>query len=942
MKGIMVKGLTTLMLVCLLISTFLPTVSAATATSTDYFTFNLNEDGESYSVSSSLSSLAGEVFVPAEYNGLPVTQLSTNALRNKTKITKVWLPESVVEIEDGAFYGCTALISVDLSPDSINIGSGAFDCCNNLVNFTINGSTNGHGNDIINADGLNCGDGYFVRDGVLFSNYNYYTTNDLVNRKLNNNRLVKYPSGRPATTYVIPNDTMVILSDAFSSPQYLETIVVPSSVQNFYIRSFFNTDIVSFNHPINIIMQHDSYPTDMGRSTFRNLYTSSKIIVKESVKQAFEDNYSHNVYNFVENAVTIEAQDIPTTSLSLNHTSLSLEFGETGVIEATQSPLITTDNLIFTSSDDSIVSFDAYGCGRIEAKGIGTAVLTVTSGSVSTTCIVTVTCEHPASHIANTSTETCTQNGYTGDHVCDKCGTILTKGTVIPVLGHKYGEWEVVRRADCLRAGSRQRKCATCEYIQKETIPATGHNYVTVPALPASCTQNGHTSRVYCSSCGRESTQATTILATGHTLGEWEVVRNATCVSTGLRQRVCSSCGHAVSEVIPATNKHTPSDWIVDKPATCSSAGRQHLECSVCKKTITSATMPLTNHIAVNDAAVAATCSTTGKTAGSHCSVCGTVITAQTTIPKKAHTTGSWIVDKVATTTSAGSKHKKCTVCGDIVETEVIKQLVPNSPVLKSISNEPKGVQITWGEVEGADAYRVYRRGAGSTYWTYLGTVTSTVYLDTSAVNNAYWRYTVRATNEAGYSAFDTTGKYIKFVSTPTLKSISNAATGIYINWTKIEGATGYRVYRRGAGSTYWTYLGTTKNLWFVDNAVAGADGEYYRYTVRAVNGSFSGFDTNGLYIKRLSNPALKSAVSTRAGITVKWGAIKGTTGYYVYRKTANSGWVRIAAVGGTNNTTFVDKSAQKGVTYTYTVRACYGYTLSSYNTRGISCKDVY
>ena len=135
-----------------------------------------------------------------------------------------------------------------------------------------------------------------------------------------------------------------------------------------------------------------------------------------------------------------------------------------------------------------------------------------------------------------------------------------------------------------------------------------------------------------------------------------------------------------------------------------------------------------------------------------------------------------------------------------------------------------------------------------------------------------------------------------------------------------------------------WTYLGTTKNLYWIDSGVKNANGGYYRYTVIADGGYHSAFDTTGLYLKRLANPALNSATRANGGITVKWSAIKGTTGYYVYRKTANSGWQRIAAVGGTNNTTFVDKTAKSGVTYTYTVRACSGYTLSSYNS-GISCK---
>jgi fibronectin type 3 domain-containing protein len=179
-------------------------------------------------------------------------------------------------------------------------------------------------------------------------------------------------------------------------------------------------------------------------------------------------------------------------------------------------------------------------------------------------------------------------------------------------------------------------------------------------------------------------------------------------------------------------------------------------------------------------------------------------------------------------------------------------------------------------------------------------------------------------------------------MATPKLTGISNATNGLYIKWNAVAGVTnGYRVYRRGAGSTYWTYLGTTKNLYFTDSKVKNNNGEYFRYTVIADGGYHSKFDTTGLYLKRLSNPPLKSAAFESNGVVVKWGSVKGSTGYYVYRKTASSNWERIAIVGGTNSTSYIDRSARKGITYTYTVRACSGSTLS-YFYSGVSCYSKY
>ena len=289
------------------------------------------------------------------------------------------------------------------------------------------------------------------------------------------------------------------------------------------------------------------------------------------------------------------------------------------------------------------------------------------------------------------------------------------------------------------------------------------------------------------------------------------------------------------------------------------------------------------------------------------------------------------------------------------------------SPVLQSRENVVNGVKITWTAVAGATGYRIYRRGAGTNYWHYLGTIDAknTSYVDygkdvngknIGMKNGEYYRYTVRATNENRgsnvkypggynqtiYSGFDTTGLYLKHVSTPKMVSVSNASTGVLVKWNAIPGATSYRVYRRGSGSTYWYYLGEVKGTSYTDTAIANASGKYYRYTVRAVSGYYSGFDTNGLYLMRISEPDLTSARSYSSGITIKWKQCAGVQGYYVYRKTSNSSWVRIATLKGVTNTTYTDKTAKKGTTYIYTVKAYYGSAMSTCDQGGISCRAKY
>lgn len=296
-----------------------------------------------------------------------------------------------------------------------------------------------------------------------------------------------------------------------------------------------------------------------------------------------------------------------------------------------------------------------------------------------------------------------------------------------------------------------------------------------------------------------------------------------------------------------------------------------------------------------------------------------------------------------------------------------VTELYLAAPELKSRKNVIGGVEISWRPVEGATGYKVYRK-TGSSGWKIVGlySANTTTFTDKGVnakgekigmKNNTTYKYTVRATNDnrddfgitypGGYdksvtSGYDTTGLAIKYIITPTLSKTSNTTKGIKITWKKVTGAKKYRIYRRLSTTSYWTRITDTASTSYVDTSVKNASGKTYYYTVEAINGTYSSArNKTGIKLRRLSNPTLVSAKSAKAGITVKWKKVTGCTGYYVYRKTAKTGYKRIAIVKGISKLSYLDKSAKKGTTYTYTVRARYGSTLSYYNT-GLSCKDKY
>ena len=217
---------------------------------------------------------------------------------------------------------------------------------------------------------------------------------------------------------------------------------------------------------------------------------------------------------------------------------------------------------------------------------------------------------------------TCTSTGKTEGSHCSVCGTVIKAQTEIAKKAHTYGSWKVVKSATCTVDGSKERSCTECGKKETQAIAKTGHTEVKDAAVEATCTSTGKTEGSHCSVCGTVIKAQTEIAKKAHTYGSWKVVKSATCTVDGSKERSCTECGKKETQAIAKTG-----------------------------------------HTEVKDAAVEATCTSTGKTEGSHCSVCGTVIKAQTEIAKKAHTWGAWKTISSATVFAPKKQKRTCTKC---------------------------------------------------------------------------------------------------------------------------------------------------------------------------------------------------------------------------------------------------------------------------------------
>lgn len=91
------------------------------------------ENGEATVKSFPDITYAGEVEVPAAFDGYPVTKIGSYAFNNCRAVTGITLPESVRAVGDYAFLSCTALEYVYLPPAVNTVGEHAFEGCSSRL-----------------------------------------------------------------------------------------------------------------------------------------------------------------------------------------------------------------------------------------------------------------------------------------------------------------------------------------------------------------------------------------------------------------------------------------------------------------------------------------------------------------------------------------------------------------------------------------------------------------------------------------------------------------------------------------------------------------------------------------------------------------------------------------------------------------------------------------
>lgn len=276
----------------------------------------------------------------------------------------------------------------------------------------------------------------------------------------------------------------------------------------------------------------------------------------------------------------------------------------------------------------------------------------------------------------------------------------------------------------------------------------------------------------------------------------------------------------------------------------------------------------------------------------------------------------------------AGVTHNSTLVInngGAVIEPAKIKNV--------KASATSSGAKISWSADPAAEGYKIFRKASGEKEWTVIDTVGAdeTSVYDKNVKSGKKYTYKVSGFNFVGEGQ-SSSNVTLTYYAAPKV-SIKNTTKGIYLSWSKISGATKYRIYRQTSGSSKWTLIDTETGTSFTDKTAKS--GKKYYYRVRAAKGDvMGGYNEVSKYF--LSAPKLSSVKNASSGVEVKWSKVTGAEGYKVYRKSGSGSYKYI---GKTSKTTYTDTTAKSGTTYTYTAKAYKSKTDSSYNSTGLKLK---
>lgn len=257
--------------------------------------------------------------------------------------------------------------------------------------------------------------------------------------------------------------------------------------------------------------------------------------------------------------------------------------------------------------------------------------------------------------------------------------------------------------------------------------------------------------------------------------------------------------------------------------------------------------------------------------------------------------------------------------------------LAATSKLTLSINDGYDDIKASWKSVSGANGYYVYYKKSSSKSYTLAGTTSGTSAVIKNLSDGV--KYTVKIVAYYTSGSKKVASSKYKTAEIYTLKNLSapkKVSAALYdyddakISWSKVSGASTYKVYYKKANAKKYTLKTTTSSTSYKFTKLTTGT----KYTIKIVpcykvsskTYEDDSYKTATFYtLKKLGTP--KVSKKSSKSVTVSWSNIEGESGYEISASTSKSK-TKVAATYKTTKGKSKVVSVKKGKTYYYRVRA--------------------
>ncbi len=236
------------------------------------------------------------VSIPSSINGKKVTIIGAAAFYSKTSIQTVIIPDTVTDLETGAFMYCRNLTKITLGSSIKTIGDCAFESCSfteikipaSVISIDVRAFYDCSELSKIEVDSANAT--FCSIDGILFSK--------------DKTKLCSYPKAKANTTYTIPNTVKELGNYSFESNKYLQNVTIPNSVTTLGYGVFYKAEALT-----SIVLP--SSITKMEFSCFEMATSLKNVVINTQTS-----SIPHSCFKGCTNLVSVDATNCTTNLIN--------------------------------------------------------------------------------------------------------------------------------------------------------------------------------------------------------------------------------------------------------------------------------------------------------------------------------------------------------------------------------------------------------------------------------------------------------------------------------------------------------------------------------------------------------------------------------------------------------------------------------------------------